>query len=167
VSLLEGTFEFEPYPGYACPDMPVVDSLPASKSALVPFSYGRFCETRMHTNRFPKALARLGLSKDRPVHVLGDGEFLHPPFLVAMHLERRGFDVRFQSTTRSPVLTGHAIETKTCFADHYADGIENCAYNLPPEGCAQLVLCHESFGPLDLLNKRAMKTLSYGELLCD
>lgn len=168
VSLLHGTFEFQPTPGYVCPDMPCADSNPTSKNDVVPLSYGRFGQFEPHLDSFEGAVALLDLDRSRPVHVLGDGEFMHPPLLLATYLERMGFDAWFQSTTRSPVLTGGAIESATTFEDHYGDGIPNYIYNLPPEESgAQVVLCHETTTALHLPAVRPMKTLSYEQLLCE
>jgi hypothetical protein len=102
------------------------------------------------------------------VHVLGDGEYLFPPFLFAEYLERQGYDVFFQSTTRSPILMGHSIGAKAEFLDHYEDGIANFAYNLPEEGRgARVVLCHESpaLGQ-GLPTSRAVDCVSWEEFLC-
>lgn len=165
VSLLDGSFEFEANPAYRCPAMPCVDSSSAPKDMVLPRSYGRMGAHTLHPLWAEKALTRLSLDKTRPVHVLGDGEFMHPPLLLASQLEKAGFAVRFQSTTRSPILVGGAITEKTCFEDHYGDGIENFAYNLPdPTGPAQVVLCHESSGPLHLAAAYPLKTVSYQEL---
>lgn len=166
-SLLQGEFEFIPRAGYVCPEMPSVDSNGTLKDLVVPKSYGRFGEAGLHQTNFPAVVARLGLDPARPVHVLGDGEFMHPPYLFASFLERQGFDTWFQSTTRSPILPGEAIETKASFSDHYGEGIPNFAYNLPnPDGPAQVVLCHESTAPLTLAEQRPLKTVFYKELLC-
>lgn len=168
LSLLDGTFEFKADATYACPPMPCVDSSSDPKDGLIPLSYGRVGTNQLHPRCPDKALSRLALDKTRPVHVLGDGEFMHPPLLLAQRLEQAGFDVLFQSTTRSPVLVGGAIATKTGFQDHYGDGIENFAYNLPDlKGPAQVLLCHESSGVLHAAGAHPMKTISYTELLCD
>ncbi|MFP5303740.1 TRSP domain-containing protein, partial [Cobetia sp. SIMBA_158] len=53
------------------------------------------------------------------VIVVGTGEFVWRPFLLAERLERSGADVRFGSTTRSPIALGHAIEHALSFSDNY------------------------------------------------
>ena len=167
VSLLFGEFEFTPREGYVCPSMPAVDSNDTYKDSLVPLSYGRRGESRLHQQGFCHVLGRLVLDRTRPVHVLGDGEFMHPPLLLASALERAGYDVWFQSTTRSPILEGQAIHSKTTFEDHYEDGIPNYAYNLPDRSsCSQVLLCHESQASLSLQDAYPIFTVSYEELLC-
>lgn len=163
IAALEGTFSFEADPAFVCPPMPKADGTGELKDALVPFSYGRFGETApLRLN--PTALCRMNLDPCRPVHILADGEFMHPPYVVARFLESHGFSVRVQSTTRSPILVGLAIEEKTTFADHYNDGIDNYIYNLPAN--AQLVLVHETVTAPSL--KAAipnLKTVYFGDLL--
>ena len=53
----------------------------------------------------------------------------------------RGHDVRFQSTTRSPILVGDAIASRREFVDNYGDGIPNYLYNLDPRRLP--ILCYE------------------------
>ncbi len=65
-----------------------------------------------------------------PVVVVGTGEHLYYPFLVAEALSQIT-DVLFQSTTRSPILEGDAIQRKISF-DNGA-GKQHFIYNLPKE----------------------------------
>lgn len=70
--------------------------------------------------------------------VVGAGEHLFLPFLIAEKMEELGGDVLFQSTTRSPILPGDAIKNKITFND---DGKEvvNFIYNLPSDRQVHLV----------------------------
>jgi hypothetical protein len=66
------------------------------------------------------------------VLVLGTEELMYAPLLIALELAQRpGIDVRFSSTTRSPVLAldepGYPIRTRLCFPT--PDG-ERFAYNV-------------------------------------
>ena len=68
------------------------------------------------------------------VLVLGTEELMYAPLLIALELAaRRDLDVRFSSTTRSPVLAvdepGYPIRTMLTFPAHDADG-ERYAYNV-------------------------------------
>jgi hypothetical protein len=76
--------------------------------------------------------------------VLGTGEFAYPPFLLAEELERHGLDVRYQSTTRSPIIEGGAIGCSLAFADNYGDGIPNFLYNARREDYDRILVCHET-----------------------
>lgn len=73
---------------------------------------------------------------DEPIVVVGTGEHLYYPFLLAEQLEKN--DVLFQSTTRSPILNGDAILRKTCF--YVGNGKVNFIYNLPTDR-KKIVLC--------------------------
>ncbi|HHF2858509.1 TPA: phosphoribosyltransferase domain-containing protein [Vibrio diabolicus] len=64
-----------------------------------------------------------------PRTVIGDGEHLYLPFLAAELAECRGGDVVFQSTTRSPIMVGNAINTKEAFQVDSRD-VEHYIYNL-------------------------------------
>ncbi|WP_420340888.1 TRSP domain-containing protein [Vibrio mexicanus] len=66
---------------------------------------------------------------DKPRTVIGDGEYLYLPFLIAELAEKRGGEVLFQSTTRSPVMVGNGIQTKRSFKVDHRD-IEHYIYNL-------------------------------------
>ncbi len=87
--------------------------------------------------------------------LVGTGEHLFLPFLAAEALEMRGYDVVFQSTTRSPILEGDAIGRKLTFSD---PGKEVChfIYNLPPDRSIRVMLEDErltaSNGLVALLN---------------
>jgi hypothetical protein len=78
------------------------------------------------------------------VLVLGTGEFMHPPFLLARALEERGIDVAVQSTTRSPILEWGAIGSRLAFADNYGEGIANYLYNVLPGQYQHVLICHET-----------------------
>ncbi len=64
------------------------------------------------------------------VLVLGSGEFTWIPFLMAEQLEKQGVEVYFSSTTRSPIMQGHAIESICLFKDNYGLNMNNYAYNV-------------------------------------
>ena len=75
------------------------------------------------------------------VLVLGTGEHVWEPFLLAEVLEREGHDVHFASTTRSPILPGHAIRRGLAFGDHEGLGISNYLYNVDAAAYRRIVLC--------------------------
>jgi len=89
----------------------------------------------------PEALVRLLDADPGQVLVLGTGEHVWEPFLVAEALERAGHAVRFSATTRSPILPGHAIRRGYAFGDHEGLGITNYLYNVDPDDYAHIVLC--------------------------
>lgn len=87
----------------------------------------------------------LGSTPDsRPLLVLGSGECNAPAFLLGRELERRGYRVKVQSTTRSPILQGNDIASVCRFKDNYEDDIDNFIYNLNPDAYQTIILCHET-----------------------
>jgi hypothetical protein len=85
-----------------------------------------------------------GLLPGAPILVLGTGEFMHVAFRLGLELEARGFAVRVQATTRSPILPGADIHRRMEFPDNYGEGIRNYLYNVDPDHYARIILCHET-----------------------
>ena len=89
-----------------------------------------------------------GFSRDtidqRPILVLGTGECNAPAYLLGRELECKGFKVKVQSTTRSPIHQGNDIALVCRFEDNYEDGIANFIYNLNPGDYREIILCHET-----------------------
>lgn len=113
------------------------------------------------------ALARqLKVASKERILVLGTGEFVWPPLLLAEHLEQQGATVFFSATTRSPIALGQSIETQLCFTDNYGIGIPNFLYNVRPGDYDRIFLCTETaerlFDP-DLLNKLNPTCLEFTE----
>lgn len=75
-----------------------------------------------------------------PLTLIGDGEYMYPPFQLALALEQAGQDVLFQSTTRSPILPGGAITQTLTFQDHYGDDIPHFLYNWAGKGRTSLLM---------------------------
>ncbi|HEX9173940.1 MAG TPA: phosphoribosyltransferase domain-containing protein [Telluria sp.] len=95
----------------------------------------------------PETLAQ-GLAEEiapgERVLVLGTGEFMHPPTLLAAALERLGVDVAVQSTTRSPILTWGAVASALSFPDNYGEGVGNFLYNVGAHQYDHVLICHET-----------------------
>ena len=84
----------------------------------------------------------------KPILVLGTGECNAPAYLLGRLLERNGFNVKVQSTTRSPIHKGNDIALVCQFEDNYDDGIANFIYNLEPDDYQEIIVCHET--PLNI-----------------
>ena len=80
--------------------------------------------------------------------VLGTGECNAPAYLLGRELESKGFTIKVQSTTRSPIHQGNDIALVSQFEDNYEDGIPNFIYNLNPDDYREIILCHET--PLNM-----------------
>lgn len=146
VSLLEGTFEFEPRPGFA----PV---LPEGMRAQWPAQRSPRPDTGRRGLAMPAGAAAIDsaierwatLSGEEPsaLTIVGTGELAYPPFLLAERLERAGCNVLFQGTTRSPILAGGDIERSLSFGDEHGEGVQNYLHN-PPCLSRRPILAYES-----------------------
>jgi hypothetical protein len=100
-----------------------------------------------HALAAPKQLATtlaLQIAADASVLVLGTGEFMHPPFLLARELAGLGKKVVVQSTTRSPILAWGSVGHILCLLDNYGEGIANYLYNVAPGQYDHVFICHET-----------------------
>ncbi|MEV0242737.1 cysteine protease StiP domain-containing protein, partial [Streptomyces sp. NPDC050674] len=96
----------------------------------------------------------------RRVHILGFEELMYAPLRLARELERTtGVEVRFSTTTRSPVLAvddpGYAIRTRLAFPAHDdpADGPgERYVYNVAGAGFDAVVAVVDSAGDTPALH---------------
>ncbi len=143
VAVLEGEYQFEAAPNLVAVEMPKVTGNGGHKDNVIRANFGRLSlsgqltmSDLLHTP-LPDKLGKRLL-------VLGTGEFAYPPLLLAEQLERAGYDVRYQSTTRSPIMTGLAIECAMTFEDNYGDGIPNFVYNVSREPYDGVLVCHET-----------------------
>jgi hypothetical protein len=135
VSLLDGEFEFQKL------GKPAASTLVRSvgdfslKSNLLA-NYGRLGLTPQMAKALAQKAQRAAQElsfQPAQVRVVGTGEFLHEPFVLAKTLEQEGIKTIFQSTTRTPIALGGAIGGYWRFADNYGDGIDNFLYNPDPD----------------------------------
>ena len=149
VSVLDGSFTFEPDPA-ALIDRPVFKSIGdwQNKDHLLSGKFGRLGIRSLNLGDARTALRQqlgnLKLKRSRPVLVLGSGEFTHYPYQLARLLEEDGYEVFFQSTTRTPIAIGGDIGTMLQFPDNYHDGIDNFLYNVNPESDSQKFIGYET-----------------------
>jgi hypothetical protein len=144
VSILQGEYQFEAAPNLVAVEMPKVSGNGGFKDEMIRSNFGRLTlsGTLADGDFVHTPLPRLG----KKVLVLGTGEFVYAPQRLAEQLERAGYEVYYQSTTRSPIMTGLAIETALTFTDNYGDGIPNFVYNAQREPYDQVLVCHETPG---------------------
>ena len=142
--LLSGTFTFTDDPAFDPGPVPAAVGGGDVKDAILPGDSARLGVRRPVSVDGPGVAARLGLRPEDRVLVLGTGEFAHPPYLLARHLETRGHDVHFQTTTRSPLLAGDALMSVVETVDNYGDGIPNYVYNVADRHYDRIVLCYET-----------------------
>ena len=160
VSLLRGSWRWTPAPGYVPPPLP---ARVRQGEGTVPVAsrqdWGRFGMSDMPATPWPDVREAPG----RRVLVLGTGEFVWPPFLLAERLEREGANVLFGATTRSPIKPGMAIRTLLEHGDNYGFGIVNYLYNVEPEDFDSIYLCCET--EADALDERLTRGLGKAVVL--
>ena len=180
IAILRGQYQFTPSSSLKFVEMPKVVGNDEEKDALLPQNFGRLgvgavigSQAKSGDFSFPFAdeildrlVSRLTSgNRAGKLLILGTGEFAYPPFLMAEALERAGVDVFFQSTTRSPIMIGHAIGCRVEHSDNYEDGIANYIYNARREDYDRIIVCHETpVGSVDttLTNALGAETLHFG-----
>lgn len=138
-SLFEGDFSFVPNPEWEKPVMPSLTGNGQLKDELLVHNYGR----RGLDSLMELDVSHMPVLQGR-VLVLGTGEFLYPPLLLASQIEASGATCFFQSTTRSPVAVGDAIKHAYAFKDNYEDDIENYVYNVGDKQYDHVLVCYET-----------------------
>lgn len=141
VSLLKGSYRFFEDSSAPLPDMPDVGVVAKGEWPLrAGRDWGRLGVRSVADTLAPNLRTRPG----ERIIVIGTGEFVWRPFLLAERLERGGGDVRFSATTRSPIALGHAIESVLSFPDNYGLGIANFLYNVMPGQYDRVLICAET-----------------------
>lgn len=141
VSLLHGHWQWESNGQTVHIDMPNVQSTHQLEQKIIaPHHWGRepgYLDCTAWPNLSPQ------FPKEK-ILVLGSGEFSWIPFLIAEQLEQQGADVYFSSTTRSPIMLGHAVESICAFTDNYGLNIHNYAYNVKHQHFDRVLLVIET-----------------------
>lgn len=144
VSLLRGAYHFDEDCTATLPDMAGTSVVALGKWPLIPEQdWGRLGVRHVDDCLAPDLQIKPGES----VIVLGTGEFVWQPFLLAERLQRAGADVWFSATSRSPIAPGHAIEHTLAFADNYGLGLPNFLYNVRPGQFDRVLICGETPAP--------------------
>lgn len=142
--VLAGSLRFEADPAFDAGPMPDVVGRGDPKDALLRRNHGRLGVRRALLPDLARLFAASGLTGGERVLVLGSGEFVHAPYRFACHLEERGWDVHFQSTTRTPALVGGGIATALEFIDNYHDEIPNYVYNVAGRRYDRILIGYET-----------------------
>ncbi|MCK3866115.1 phosphoribosyltransferase domain-containing protein [Pseudomonas sp. B329] len=141
VSLLQGSYRFHDDVNARLPDMPDVATVAVGEWPIDP----RLDWGRLGVRHVEDTLALdVQVNPGERVIVVGTGEFVWRPFLLAERLEKMGVDVHFSSTTRSPIALGHEIEHALSFVDNYGLGIPNFLYNVRPGQFERVLICSET-----------------------
>ena len=153
-SLVQGKWQWQANPDAPLPVMPNVNITASGQVAITgKQSWGRLGMTTPAND--------LGLfihvSEGEKILVLGSGEFVWEPFLLAERLEKQGAIVKYSSTTRSPIATNFAIQSAITFTDNYGLGIPNFVYNVAHQQFDRILLCCET--PAESIDSQLIEAL--------
>lgn len=151
VCLVSGSWTWHPIEAPTTKTIPVIQNFQKLQSSITaPVNWGR-----EPVRVLPNAWANIKPKrKGEKIHVLGSGEYLWVPFLIAEQLERSGADVTFSSTTRSPVAVGGAVQEIMWFQDNYGEGVTNYFYNVNPDNYDRVILVVET--PITSIDERLL-----------
>ncbi len=82
--------------------------------------------------------------REKSLRIIGTGEFMHVPYLLALHLEHEGRQVSLQSSTRSPILEFGPIQHTQRLDDPYGQGDPYFIYNAPADDQQITLILHET-----------------------
>ena len=162
VSLLSGRYTWTARGG--AEPLPMPSAAVRSGKPRLPdtaLDWGRLGVQRHHARLAPRIHAQPG----EAILVLGTGEHVWQPFLLAEALERQGATVRFGATTRSPIAVGHAIGSAIAFSDNHGSGVAHYLYNVDPGAYDRIVLCCET--PAASVDPRLLEALRWPDVLSD
>jgi adenine/guanine phosphoribosyltransferase-like PRPP-binding protein len=117
VQLMAGTFTFTPCPDYQAVlpdnvDTAFCDALKTADTSAPIEAEGLYGRLMGNHPTPEQPLPRVpSVSRDADLVVFGMGEYLDAPLRMALQWERDGMDVLFQSSTRSPIMLGDAIQS--------------------------------------------------------
>ncbi|MBF0225849.1 MAG: phosphoribosyltransferase domain-containing protein [Desulfobacterales bacterium] len=144
VNILEGSFTFTPLPDFV-PSVvnPSVGDYEYNDKIILNH-FGRLGYKRLPLLNAHSLFKCLNIYKNQRILVLGTGEFMFAPFKLAEWIENEGYNVKFQATTRSPILLGNDIHSCMAFEDNYFEGIKNYLYNVSINDYDQIIICYET-----------------------
>lgn len=141
ISLLHGHWQWQPNNQNIQIDMPDVRSTQQQAQKIIaPNDWGRE-PCYLECTAWPQVKVK---HPNEKILVLGSGEFTWIPFLIAEQLEQQGAETYYSSTTRSPIMQGHAIQSICRFQDNYGLNIQNFAYNVKHQNFDRVLLVIET-----------------------
>lgn len=164
LSLYTGKFSFIPEMNNMEKLEPFISEAekPLNLDNIIPYGFGRYGVDGLSGKW--TALSSKGKTlcseclKGEKVLVLGTSEFMYQPYQLALSLEKRGINVKYQATTRSPVNVDGAIESRLSFMDNYFENIHNFLYNVIEKDYDTVIICYETTSlPKNYRLKKALK----------
>ncbi len=143
-SVLRGQLHFTPDLTFDPGPIPNVVGAGEVKDSHLKANHGRLGTCRPLVLNLGRLQQDAGVRSGERILILGTGEFVHAPYLLSRHLEELGWDVSFQSTTRSPILVGEGIDGIHEFVDNYHDEIPNYVYNVATRLYDRIIIGYET-----------------------
>ncbi len=141
ISLVQGDWDWQADPAAPIPIMPEVNITASGDFPII----GKQSWGRLGMSIPAGDLgAQISTFSGEKLLVLGSGEFVWEPFLLAERMENQGADAKYSSITRSPISTSFAIKSAIAFTDNYGLGIPNYVYNVAHQHFDRILLCVET-----------------------
>lgn len=141
VALLHGRYTWTPNDGAAAMQLPERASASCSPHQMtLDNDWGR----AGIINHTPHLRGATTAKPGENILVLGTGEYVWQPFLLAEELERQGANVRFSAVTQSPIALGLSISSAHSCVDNYGRGTPNYVYNVNTLSYDRIILCAET-----------------------
>lgn len=155
ISLLKGRWQWRQVGDNAQPS-----TQPSTSTALP-------CHTHLSWGQIPSyeppkpfdtsaLISSLQKAKATKILVLGVGEYVWSPFLLAEQLQQQFILVHFGALTRSPIKTGLAIKHKLTFADPYGTDTPYFLYNVKADEYDAILICGDGINALDPILYQAL-----------
>lgn len=160
IALAKGKWNWMPKPNAPIPVMPLVNV--TAKGTVKITSQQNWGRLGLCKHKDVLGID-LCCTKNERILILGSGEFVWLPFLLAERLESKGARVHFGALTRSPIAVGLAIHCALSFLDNYGLGITNYLYNVHPEDYDRIILCCET--PICSIDPYLIASLNYPEVI--
>lgn len=146
VALLTGKYSFEADPELKNVVLPKARGNGDLKDHLFQTNFGRLGLSNPGALHQIVQRYNLALSAGERCLVLGVGEFSYLPFLFAERLQVYNPEaiVAVQSTTRSPIMLGGAINKSMSFLDHCEEEIDNFLHNGSKDDFDRVLICTET-----------------------
>lgn len=155
VSLVDGRFDFKPNEQFKA-QLPENTSQTITHKGVRADTGRRSLEVDTLATAAKFKTTETASVENKPLAVIGHGEFLLQPFLYAESLEQQGKDVLFQSTTRSPILIGDTIKSRTEFSPDTSSSCSNQYYIYNLEKDRNLIYCYEQQNDMDTCGLRQL-----------
>jgi orotate phosphoribosyltransferase len=158
-ALIEGSWDWQAAEGIAPLALPN-DVQATKKTAPILFSEKSCRAGLIESTQFKTCPT---IKTGEKVLVLGSGEFVWQPYLLAKKLEDAGHDVYFSATSRSPVTDGYAMKHSLAFHDNYGENFAMYAYNIDAQIYDRILICSETSA--QAWDKTLLSTLTQAEVV--